>query len=82
MQKNYYTSFKPESLFWIGEKQAAELSMQLEIEQELDKGLPESFSTGEYHEKCEIVFQHFFDNYFGDGKSIYNESQMASVHAA
>ena len=33
---------------------------------------PMDVGQEEYSNKCVIVFQHFYDNYYGDGKSIYN----------
>jgi type I restriction enzyme R subunit len=42
-----------------------------EIEVELDTGLPKSYTDDEYGLKCNVAFQHVFDNYFGEGASIY-----------
>ncbi len=53
-------------------KQQTRAAVRLEIERELDAGLPKDYSQEEYHEKCQEVFQHFYDNYFGDGQSIFN----------
>jgi len=53
-------------------KQPTRAAVKLEIEKQLDEGLPESYTTAEYNDKCVVVFQHFYDNYYGDGKSIYN----------
>jgi len=53
-------------------KQQARAAVKLEIEKELDSELPESYTRDEYNEKCVVVFQHFYDNYYGDGKSIFN----------
>ena len=38
---------------------------------ELETGLPESYTDEEYGLKCETAFQHFFDNYWGEGQSIF-----------
>lgn len=46
-------------------RQQTRAAIRLKIEKELDKGLPESYSANEDYEKCDIVFQHFYDNYFG-----------------
>ncbi len=53
-------------------KQQTRAAVRLEIEKELDSGLPEIYTPEEYESKCSIVFQHFYDNYYGDCKSIYN----------
>ena len=45
--------------------------MSLAIEQVLDAGLPSAFSTDLYREKCDAVYQHVYDNYYGAGRSIY-----------
>ena len=52
-------------------RQQTRASVRLTIEQFLDKQLPVVYSRGIYQEKCEVVYQHLFENYFGDGKSIY-----------
>ena len=69
-------------LDWRKKQQAKAAVRRLEIEKELDKGLPESYSVSEYHERCNIVFQHFYDNYFGDGKSIFTQPRTAATPAA
>lgn len=52
-------------------KQQAVAAVKKEIEDELDKGLPESYNTETYEQKCNIVFQHIYDSYAGDSHSIY-----------
>jgi type I restriction enzyme R subunit len=52
-------------------KQQAVAAVKKEIEDELDKGLPESYDTETYEQKCIIVFQHIYDSYAGDTHSIY-----------
>ena len=52
-------------------KQQAVAAVKKEIEYELDKGLPESYDTEIYEQKCNIVFQHIYDSYAGDSHSIY-----------
>ena len=56
-------------------KQQTRASVRREIEIELDKGLPKSYSQIDYNQKCETTFQHFYDNYYGDGQSIYTRQQ-------
>jgi len=52
-------------------KQQARAEVLYTIEKVLDDDLPRSFSTNLYRKKCELVYQHIYDNYFGDGRSIY-----------
>ena len=52
-------------------KQQARAEVRLTVEQALDSGLPESYSSTLYQRKCEEVFQHIYDSYFGQGQSIY-----------
>jgi type I restriction enzyme, R subunit len=45
--------------------------VEIEIRDVLDAGL--TFYPDElYLEKCRIIFQHIYDNYFGERKSVYN----------
>ncbi len=45
-------------------------AVQLTIEELLDK-LPETYDTEAYQEKCQQVYQHVYDSYYGSGRSIY-----------
>jgi len=54
-------------------KQQSRAAVELEIERELYDGLPESYTPKDFEQKCQSVFQHFYDNYFGDGVSIFNQ---------
>ncbi|MBC8507195.1 MAG: type I restriction endonuclease subunit R [Chloroflexi bacterium] len=51
--------------------QQSRAAVQLEIETFLDK-LPEAYNAGIYEEKCELIYQHIYDSYYGDGVSIYS----------
>ncbi|HEX8231008.1 MAG TPA: HsdR family type I site-specific deoxyribonuclease, partial [Chloroflexia bacterium] len=42
------------------------------IELVLDRELPQAYTPDLYHEKCEQVYQHVYDSYFGAGKSIFS----------
>jgi len=44
--------------------------VKVEIEEKLD-GLPNAYSKELYRQKCEAVYQHVYDSYYGEGKSIY-----------
>ncbi|KUK66635.1 MAG: Type I site-specific deoxyribonuclease, HsdR family, partial [Parcubacteria bacterium 34_609] len=52
-------------------KQQARASVIVTIEDVLDRFLPESYGKDIYQEKCQQVYQHIYDSYFGAGKSIY-----------
>lgn len=51
-------------------KQQIRASIQLEIQIELEK-LKQVYKPEELTLKSELLFQHFFDNYFGEGHSTY-----------
>jgi type I restriction enzyme R subunit len=53
-------------------KQQTRALVRKEIEVELDEELPKSYSPDDYKNKCDIVFQHFFDNYYGEGQSVFS----------
>ncbi|AKB75076.1 Type I restriction-modification system, restriction subunit R [Methanosarcina lacustris Z-7289] len=52
-------------------KQQAIAAVKKEIEDELDRGLPDSYGVIAYEEKCNTVFQHIYDSYAGDNHSVY-----------
>ncbi len=41
------------------------------IETVLDEMLPRTYSKEIYNQKCERVYQHVYDSYYGAGKSVY-----------
>lgn len=53
-------------------KQQARADVLYTIEKVLDDELPRSYSTEIYRKKCEMVYQHIYDNYYGNGQSLYN----------
>jgi type I restriction enzyme R subunit len=68
--KELLTTLKAEKLVldWR-KKQQAVAAVKKEIEDELDRGLPESYDVITYEEKCNTVFQHIYDFYAGDNHS-------------
>jgi len=50
--------------------QASRASVRVTIEEILDK-LPDAYGKAIYQSKCESVFQHIFESYYGPGQSIY-----------
>jgi len=53
-------------------KQQTRANVQLTIQQILDKGLPSFYSPEDYQHKCARVYEHIYENYFGDGRSVYS----------
>jgi type I restriction enzyme R subunit len=51
-------------------KQQTRAAVQVSIEQILEN-LPPAYGDDLYKEKCNVVYQHVFDSYYGLGKSIY-----------
>lgn len=51
-------------------RQQSRAAVRLCIEQILDR-LPLSYARELYRKKCEAVYQHVYDSYFGEGRSIY-----------
>ncbi len=54
-------------------KQQARADVQLTIEKILDQ-LPENYSNNIYQQKCNQIYLHIYDSYFGQNKSIYEDS--------
>lgn len=52
-------------------RQQTRASVLLTIQEILDKNLPSSYSPQLYQEKCDRVYEHIYENYYGDGKGIY-----------
>lgn len=52
-------------------RQQTRADVYLTIETILDEGLPESYPKPLYEEKCHLVYQHIYDSYYGQEKSIY-----------
>jgi type I restriction enzyme R subunit len=51
-------------------RQQTRASVRLCIEQTLDK-LPGVYTRELFGEKCDVVYHHVFDSYFGEGRSVY-----------
>jgi type I restriction enzyme, R subunit len=52
-------------------KQTVRAQVRREIEIELDNNLPKSYNQEEYNMKCNVTFQHIYDNYYGEGQSTF-----------
>jgi type I restriction enzyme R subunit len=53
-------------------RQQTRAGVQLAIEEALDQ-LPEAYTPETYHAKCDLVYQHVYDSYYGDRRSIYTD---------
>ncbi len=51
-------------------RQRSRAEVRVAIEESLDE-LPENFTSDLYRAKCEVVYQHVYDSYYGSGESIY-----------
>lgn len=52
-------------------RQSARASVRHHIEVYLDSNLPERYSAEVYRKKCEGIYQHVYDSYYGGGRSVY-----------
>ena len=51
-------------------RQESRAAVRLSIEEALDE-LPQSFTADVFHTKCELVYQHMYESYFGSGRGVY-----------
>jgi len=69
--KNLLETLKWEKLVLDWRKQQqARASVRLTIELALER-LPEIYTDEMYYQKCEVVYQHVYDSYYGVGDSIF-----------
>ena len=52
-------------------QQATRAAVRVAVEETLDR-LPEAFTRQIYAQKCDAVYQHVFDAYWDDGRSVYD----------
>ena len=57
---------------WRKEQQSR-AAVRLTVEMKLDE-LPEKFTRKLYAQKCDAVYQHVFDSYWDDGRSVYDRA--------
>jgi type I restriction enzyme R subunit len=62
---------KQEKLVLDWRKQQTTRAMVLVTIQEILDGLPRAFTKELYDQKCDVVYQHFYETYMGQGKSVY-----------
>jgi type I restriction enzyme R subunit len=51
-------------------KQQTRAAVELTIQKVLEE-LPPVFNQDQYQQKCGLAYQHIYENYYGEGKSIY-----------
>jgi type I restriction enzyme R subunit len=56
------------------ERAAARARVRLAIEDMLDEGLPRAYTKDVYSAKCSALFEHVYESYLGDGRSVYAEA--------
>ena len=56
-------------------RQTTRAAVRYTIETVLDE-LPRAFTPDLYQQKCELVYQHVFDSYSGQGRSLYDSSDL------
>ncbi len=54
-------------------EQSTRAAVRVAVEETLDR-LPEKFTRQLYAQKCEAVYQHVFDSYWDDGRSVYDKA--------
>ena len=70
--KDLLTTLKAEKLVLDWRKrQQSRAQVMVTIEEVFDKELPNKFNPNLYRQKCELVYQHVYDSYFGEGRSVY-----------
>lgn len=53
-------------------QQRTRAAVRVTIEKLLDEELPGAYDTRMYEQKCELVYNHVYEKYFGAGRSIYS----------
>lgn len=54
-------------------RQQTRADVQVTIGKLLDAQLPEKYTPDIFKVKCQLVYQHVYDSYYGIGQSIYTE---------
>lgn len=52
-------------------RQQTRAAVRVTIEEMLDELLPEAYTQELFAQKCDAVYQHIYESYFGSGKSVY-----------
>ena len=73
MAKELLDALKRERLVLDWHKrQQSRAAVKQAIEEILDKNLPDdTYTTEIYNRKCEAVYEHVYESYYGAGRSVY-----------
>jgi len=79
MAKDLLLKLKREKLVldWR-KKQQTRADVLVTIKDILYEQLPQHYNTEVYTQKCDLVYRHIYDSYYGEGKSIYSELGVAA----
>jgi type I restriction enzyme R subunit len=58
----------------VASKSSGTSWVRLAIEDTLDEGLPCAYTQQLYQTKCNTLFEHVYESYFGDGDSVYRDA--------
>jgi type I restriction enzyme R subunit len=53
-------------------RQQSRATVLITIRDVLDRELPRNYTPEIYQQKCDLVYQHIYDSYYGMGKSVYS----------
>ncbi|MEA3325236.1 MAG: DUF3387 domain-containing protein [Euryarchaeota archaeon] len=57
--------------------QQSRAAVRVTIEKILDR-LPQCYTRGLYRQKCDLVYQHIYDSYFGSDQNVYAPAALTS----
>jgi type I restriction enzyme R subunit len=52
-------------------RQQSRAQVLVTIQDVLDRGLPDKFTPELFNDKCELIYQHVYDSYPGEGRGVY-----------
>lgn len=58
--------------------QQTQAQVRVAIEDLLDNLLPEAYTPELYEQKCDLVYQHVYENYYGEGRSTYTSLPLGA----
>jgi len=55
-------------------RQQTRAAVLITIQDYLDRELPRAYTPEIFNTKCDLVYQHIYDNYYGQGQSLYTKA--------
>ena len=55
-------------------RERSRAAVKIAVQKILDEMLPECYTKAIYDQKCEVVYQHIYECYYGEGRSIYENA--------